>query len=755
LRSENIFSGSFARFGVEFIKHTFERSLNHIFYSPLPMKEKERIRAFQEGIIKPFFIFLASLVILIIIKYFSEVSPVISILIMFFSLAWFFVNLLMRGEYKKTLIRTLILNKDEEKEKIFNRFMEIAADDTEKIIENLLNSNDNALILFALDMIYKYKLKNFTNEVLKIFSKEQPEFEPICMKILLEFNLTPELFKKINISFNQGSSEFRQKILLSILKSSFSEKEELLREWLILEDIDTESFILIVGMLVSLNSDVYVDFIRNILSRKVQGNIDEKITVFTILKNINSIQMKSTVLAYLDSDNEILTRLALSISVRDNYDEIFERVLKLLKDGEYLDLLSNEIPNMEKNLVYQIYSQMQDYESDVRRLLWFNLPYVTDVKILDMIAEKGEFTDDLVLEEKIEIMVQIKERLSQDAWEKNFKDNIDRSYLKWFQLMFEKVQTEALIFRGFKHIKSTQIKKLFMLFHREQFEKLEKLILDLIYLIIPGEEIKRVRLMIGSENKEIHGVAMELLEHILISHSEIKHQEIITELFESYSFEEKIIIIQGMLQDLPFSMKRILEERLNEGELFEVIITSLILIQISPHEKERFENLYQNKKGADEMLNVINRLMFLKDIVLFKNMNLDTLLKISMISNFTNYSAGEIIINENQEGKALYILTKGNVLVGKSSADEWVKIAELSEGEFFGEMSIFTNDLTSADVRAKTECEVLIIEKERFHKLILENPEISFEIFSVLSKRLRNITQKEFSIYTSQDSIHI
>jgi len=126
-----------------------------------------------------------------------------------------------------------------------------------------------------------------------------------------------------------------------------------------------------------------------------------------------------------------------------------------------------------------------------------------------------------------------------------------------------------------------------------------------------------------------------------------------------------------------------------------------------------------------------------------------------MISSFVNFNSGDLIIQENQEGHALYILTSGQVLVGKSTEKEWVKIAELNKGEFFGEMSIFTNDLTSADVRAKTDCEVLIIEKERFRRLILENPEISFEIFNVLSRRLRSITRKEFSVYTSQDSIHI
>jgi len=76
--------------------------------------------------------------------------------------------------------------------------------------------------------------------------------------------------------------------------------------------------------------------------------------------------------------------------------------------------------------------------------------------------------------------------------------------------------------------------------------------------------------------------------------------------------------------------------------------------------------------------------------------SIDSLIR--KIEKYT-YPKGIEIIKENTEGKAFYIIYKGRVKIWrKAGLLKKVHIAELGPGDFFGEMSLVTDELCSANV---------------------------------------------------------
>ncbi len=107
----------------------------------------------------------------------------------------------------------------------------------------------------------------------------------------------------------------------------------------------------------------------------------------------------------------------------------------------------------------------------------------------------------------------------------------------------------------------------------------------------------------------------------------------------------------------------------------------------------------------------------------------------------TVYSNGQEIIKQGTVGKCFYVIQKGKVEVLKETNNEEIKVAELKEKDFFGEMGLFEKDVRSCTVRAVGEATVLSIDKRSFYKIVQKDPSLAFNLLEKMSKRLRNTTE--------------
>ena len=92
------------------------------------------------------------------------------------------------------------------------------------------------------------------------------------------------------------------------------------------------------------------------------------------------------------------------------------------------------------------------------------------------------------------------------------------------------------------------------------------------------------------------------------------------------------------------------------------------------------------------------------------------------------YKDRELIIKQGTEGNCLYVVQEGKVEVIKETPRGEVKVAELGETEFFGEMGLFEQDVRSCTARALGEVKVLTIDKRNFYKSIHQDSSLAYRL---------------------------
>lgn len=111
--------------------------------------------------------------------------------------------------------------------------------------------------------------------------------------------------------------------------------------------------------------------------------------------------------------------------------------------------------------------------------------------------------------------------------------------------------------------------------------------------------------------------------------------------------------------------------------------------------------------------------------------------RLKAICHLAHFREGDVILKDNSPGMALYIVRRG---VARVEKDEQV-LAHLGEGEFFGEMSLIDDCVSSADVIADTDCDLLVFHKGEFGALLETDHELALKIYrafcQILSERLR------------------
>jgi CRP-like cAMP-binding protein len=103
--------------------------------------------------------------------------------------------------------------------------------------------------------------------------------------------------------------------------------------------------------------------------------------------------------------------------------------------------------------------------------------------------------------------------------------------------------------------------------------------------------------------------------------------------------------------------------------------------------------------------------------------------------------AGVDIIREGERGQGLFLILSGEVdVVAHAGSPQPVKLATLRAGDLIGEMSLVTDQPTSATVRAATQTTVLFLAREYVERLGEAMPEIQAYFEQLALNRARDNT---------------
>jgi CRP/FNR family transcriptional regulator, cyclic AMP receptor protein len=108
-----------------------------------------------------------------------------------------------------------------------------------------------------------------------------------------------------------------------------------------------------------------------------------------------------------------------------------------------------------------------------------------------------------------------------------------------------------------------------------------------------------------------------------------------------------------------------------------------------------------------------------------------------MAPRILNYAEGEKIISAGKVEKRMFIILEGMVEIFLSDGQHRVTVANMQKGDFFGEISLFTNTPRSANAVAVGDVRLAYIDNDTELKAFLvKNPAFAAKMVNILSRRL-------------------
>jgi hypothetical protein len=110
---------------------------------------------------------------------------------------------------------------------------------------------------------------------------------------------------------------------------------------------------------------------------------------------------------------------------------------------------------------------------------------------------------------------------------------------------------------------------------------------------------------------------------------------------------------------------------------------------------------------------------------LFRDFSVDEMVAVIQGLNLLSYERGDVILREGAPGGSLYMLTTGMVRAfRKDPSGRQVRLGDLVEGAFFGEVSILTGGRRTATVAALTRCELLELDRPTLDSIRTTHPHV-------------------------------
>ena len=100
--------------------------------------------------------------------------------------------------------------------------------------------------------------------------------------------------------------------------------------------------------------------------------------------------------------------------------------------------------------------------------------------------------------------------------------------------------------------------------------------------------------------------------------------------------------------------------------------------------------------------------------------------------------AGTSLFHRGEPGDAMYLIENGRVRISLKDTDGHdATLAEMDDGDFFGEMSLLDGHARSADATASVDCRLAVLSRADFRSFLRKDPDIALGVLTALTHRLR------------------
>jgi voltage-gated potassium channel len=197
----------------------------------------------------------------------------------------------------------------------------------------------------------------------------------------------------------------------------------------------------------------------------------------------------------------------------------------------------------------------------------------------------------------------------------------------------------------------------------------------------------------------VYGVVIGNISRIFAESAKRKEQ--LREKFSDLSIFMKHYHIPGRLQSSVFNYyDHIYTKRLSDNDT--KIIADL------PQALKQELQVYMNMK-------------LIRNLTLFKKCSQSCLKEVAASLEQHFYAPGDTIIHIGEEGEEMYIIGHGSVDI---ITNDGTTVAQLHEGQFFGEAALLVKTTRNANVRSSAYCDLYKLSKDSFLEIIGKYPEL-------------------------------
>jgi len=128
----------------------------------------------------------------------------------------------------------------------------------------------------------------------------------------------------------------------------------------------------------------------------------------------------------------------------------------------------------------------------------------------------------------------------------------------------------------------------------------------------------------------------------------------------------------------------------------------------------------------------------LRSVPLFASLTDEAAIDLRNLLAIKDVSASTELFHKGDTGDAMYLIESGRVRISITDEDDReITLAELAQGDFFGEMSIIDGRQRSADAKVVEDARLAVLPRPNFLAFVRSNPDVALGMLSALSDRLR------------------
>ena len=132
-------------------------------------------------------------------------------------------------------------------------------------------------------------------------------------------------------------------------------------------------------------------------------------------------------------------------------------------------------------------------------------------------------------------------------------------------------------------------------------------------------------------------------------------------------------------------------------------------------------------------------ILALKKIPIFNGLSERDFNTVSKIVHYREYEVDELVFKSDTPGLGMYIILQGEAVIkGVNPEGENIELTQLSSGNFFGEISLISENNRIANVVAISKCKLVAFFRSDLLDIIIRSPKLGNKILLNLATILGN-----------------